>query len=48
MRGGVIETLQFWGIKVTVQKQDKLLIPAFKGSLRFIHATPVPAESKTQ
>ena len=48
MRGGVIETLQFWGIKVTVQQQDKLLIPAFKGSFRFIHATPVPDESKTQ
>ncbi len=48
MRGGVIETLQFWGIRVTVQKQDNLLIPAFKGSLRFTHAKPVPDESKTQ
>lgn len=48
MRGGVIETLQFWGIRVTVQKQDILLVPAFKGSLRFIHAKPVPDESKTQ
>jgi uncharacterized protein YlxW (UPF0749 family) len=47
MRGGVIETLQFWSIRVTVQKQDKLLIPAYKGSLRFIHAAPVPDESKT-
>ena len=48
MRGGVIETLQFWGIRVTVEKKDNLLIPAFKGSLRFIHATPVPDEGKTQ
>ena len=48
MRGGVIETLQFWGIRVTVQKQDILLVPAFKGSLRFIHAKPVPDEGKTQ
>ena len=48
MRGGVIETLQFWGIRVAVEKKDKLLIPAFKGSLRFIHATPVIDESKTQ
>ena len=47
-KGGVIETLQFWGIRVTVQKQDILLIPAFKGLLRFIHAKPVPDESKTQ
>ena len=48
MRGGVIETLQFWGIRVAVEKKDKLLITAFKGSLRFIHATPVIDESKTQ
>lgn len=48
MRGGVIETLQFWGIRVTVQSQDNLLVPAYKSSLRFIHATPAPEERKTQ
>ena len=32
MRGGVIETLKFWGIQVTVSKEENVIIPAFKGS----------------
>lgn len=41
MRGGVIETLQFWGIQVAVKQQDNLQIPAFKGTFRFNNAKPI-------
>lgn len=40
MRGGVIETLQFWGIQVSVKRQDVVNIPAFKGTFRFEYAKP--------
>ena len=41
MRGGVIETLQFWGIQVTVKKQETVKIPAYKGAFRFDFAKTV-------
>ncbi|HML35167.1 DUF881 domain-containing protein [Sporomusa sphaeroides] len=41
MRGGVAETLQFWGIQVTIKQQDNVQIPAFKGTFRFNLAQPV-------
>lgn len=41
MRGGVIETLQFWGIQVTIKKQDTVMVPAYKGAFRFELAKPV-------
>lgn len=41
MRGGVIETLQFWGIQVTVKKQDIVQVAAYKGTFRFEYAKPV-------
>jgi uncharacterized protein YlxW (UPF0749 family) len=44
LRGGVIETLQFWGIQVTVKKQDIVQIPAYKGTFRFEYAKPVPVK----
>ena len=41
MRGGVIETLQFWGIQVSVKHQETVQIPAFQGIFRFHHGQPV-------
>ncbi|MEW6547392.1 MAG: DUF881 domain-containing protein [Bacillota bacterium] len=35
MRGGVVESLSFWGIEVTVKKEAEVTIPAYSGSLRF-------------
>lgn len=46
IRGGVMETLQFWGIQITVKRQDNVQIPAFKGTFRFDHAQPVPNAGK--
>lgn len=41
LRGGVIETIQFWGIQVSVKQQPNVEIPAFKGAFRFNYAQPV-------
>lgn len=41
MRGGVIETLQFWGIQISVKKQDLVIVPAYKGSFKIDKAKPV-------
>lgn len=40
MRGGVIETLQFWGIQTSIKPSESLTIPAFKGTYRFEYAKP--------
>lgn len=44
LRGGVVETLQFWGIQVTVKKQDMVKVPAYKGAFRFELAKPAEEE----
>jgi uncharacterized protein YlxW (UPF0749 family) len=46
MRGGVIETLQFWGIQVNLKKQDSVKIPGYKGAFRFEYAKPDTGEGK--
>jgi len=46
MRGGVIETLQFWGIQIAIKKQENIVIPAYKGAFRFDYGKPVKEEAK--
>lgn len=46
MRGGVVETLQFWGIQVSIKKQEIVNIPAYKGTFRFEYAKPVREGAK--
>lgn len=41
MRGGVVETLQFWGIQITIKPQELVTIPAYKGTLHYELAKPV-------
>jgi len=41
MRGGIVESLSFWGINVSVKHEDEVYIPAFKGGFRFEFAKPV-------
>lgn len=43
MRGGVIETLQFWGIQINIKRADDVVIPAYKGIFRFDYAKPTQA-----
>jgi uncharacterized protein YlxW (UPF0749 family) len=47
MRGGVVETLQFWGIQVSIKKQDLVDIPAYKGPFHFEYAQPVKEAGKS-
>lgn len=46
MRGGVVETLKFWGIQVTVATSDKVVLPAYKGTRNFEHAKIGEGETK--
>ena len=40
LRGGVIETLKFWGINVDLRKDDDVVIPAYKGTRHYEFAKP--------
>lgn len=40
MRGGVIETLERYGIDVTVARSDQILLPAFRSTPEFRYAQP--------
>ncbi len=46
MRGGVIETLQFWGIQVNIKSLEDVQVPAYKGTFRFEYAKPVKEGAK--
>lgn len=41
MKGGVAETLQFWGIQVTVKKLPQVTVPAYSGAIKFDYAKAV-------
>ncbi|MDD4569742.1 MAG: DUF881 domain-containing protein [Tepidanaerobacteraceae bacterium] len=43
MRGGVIESLQVFGIQVGIKKQDKIEMPAYAGPIQFNFLKPVKA-----
>ncbi len=38
MRGGVMETLQVWGIQLEVRRAEKVVVPAYKGTIQFTYA----------
>lgn len=38
MKGGVAETLQFWGIQVGVKKMSQVTVPAYSGGIKFEYA----------
>lgn len=44
LRGGVVETFEFWGIQVKINTSDDIHIPAFKGIRAFEYARPVEKE----
>ncbi|WP_371370984.1 DUF881 domain-containing protein [Sporomusa aerivorans] len=46
MRGGVIETLSFWGIKITVSQKPDVQIPPYTGGFQFQYAQPVKETGK--
>ncbi|MGM9529452.1 MAG: DUF881 domain-containing protein [Phascolarctobacterium sp.] len=44
LRGGVVETFEFWGIQVKIKSQDKVQIPALKAPRNFEFAKTVAAK----
>ena len=41
MRDGVVETLQFWGIQITIKTENNVILPAYKSQFRFEHSKPI-------
>jgi uncharacterized protein YlxW (UPF0749 family) len=38
LRGGVKESLKYWGIELQINKSDKVVIPAYEGTIRHEYA----------
>ena len=38
MRGGVMETLKFWGIQISVTSEEKVVLPPYRGTQSFEYA----------
>ncbi|MGB9840321.1 DUF881 domain-containing protein [Thermovenabulum sp.] len=43
MRGGIIESLQVFGIQVSIKKQEKIYMPAYTGPIQFKYFVPEKA-----
>ncbi len=41
MRGGVVDTLKFWGIQAEIKAEENIVVPAYKGAFRFEYAKAV-------
>lgn len=48
LRGGVVETFEFWGIQVKIKSADKVHIPALKAPRNFEYAKSVPGKEGQQ
>ncbi len=46
MRGGIMDTFQFWGIQIQIQKADSMTLPAYVESHPFEYARPVDKAEK--
>jgi len=46
MKGGVIDSLRYWGIEVDVKKHPVVVIKAYKGATGFKYARPVAVEGE--
>lgn len=46
IRGGVVETFEFWGIQVKVKQSNKVYIPAFKGVRTYENSTIVAEKAE--
>ncbi|MFV9568431.1 MULTISPECIES: DUF881 domain-containing protein [Thermoanaerobacter] len=41
IKGGIIDTLKFYGIKVDIQTSDRIVIPKYSEPIKFFYAKPV-------
>ncbi len=46
MRGGIVDTLNAWGIELSIKKHEKITIPGYKGSIKFEYAIPKKVVAK--
>lgn len=46
LRGGVAETLKFYGIQIQIHQEKEIEIPAYKGNFHYNLAQPVKEEKK--
>ncbi len=46
LRGGVVETFEFWGIQVKITNSEHVEIPALKVPVNFEHAKTVEEEEQ--
>jgi uncharacterized protein YlxW (UPF0749 family) len=44
MKGGVADTLEFWGIKLTIERSNLVKIPGYRGLIRYEYGKPVDHE----
>lgn len=48
MRGGVVDSLTFWGIEVKIKMEEEIVVPEYEGSVNFKYAVPVPVTKEDQ
>lgn len=48
MRGGIVESLAFWSINVSIKREEEVYIPAYKGGFKFEFAKPVVKKAGDQ
>ena len=41
MRGGILETVKFFGLEAKIEKKDEVTVPAYNGSVDFKYSKPV-------
>lgn len=44
MKGGIAESLRFWGVQITVKKETQVRVPAYTARLRLDYAQPALEE----
>lgn len=47
MRGGIVDTLKYWGIELKIQKENQVVVPDFNGTFREEHLTAVKEGATT-
>ena len=47
MRGGIVDTLKYWGIELKIQKENQVVVPAFNGTFREEQLTAVKEGATT-
>lgn len=51
LRGGVLEALRTWGIQVRIERAERMIVPAYAGSLEYEYARPLevgPGEQRSE